>query len=118
MSELHYSRAAPAGTSAKAIGRELDISFKHAVNICTWIRGRNLQDAETLLTDVIGLKRAVPLRRFNTMVPHRKGAGFGPGRYPAKAAAAILRVLENAENNAEQTALDVEDLVISHIPAH
>ncbi len=102
----------------KARGHELDISFKHAVEITRTIRGMPLPAAKVFLEDVIDKRAAVPVKRFNRGVPHRKGTGFGAGRYPLKAAGAILQVLLNAENNAEVFGLDPEELRVKHIAAH
>ena len=43
---------------------------------------------------------------------------MGPGAYPENASAHILRVLKNAENNAEYKGLDSENMTISHISAY
>ena len=68
---------------------------------------------------VIDMKQAVPFKRHNKKVGHRKGAqGWPSGRYPVKAAAEILKVLENAESNAEYKGMDTENLIIEHISSH
>ena len=86
--------------TARAIGREMNISPKHSVEICTALRGKTVERAKEYLEEVIELKRAVPFKKYNTMVPHRKGK-VGPGRYPQKAANAILKVIVSAQANAE-----------------
>ena len=101
--------------TAKAIGKELPISPKFSREICGMIRGRNVHDAMRMLEEVIELKRAVPLKRFNKRVSHKPGVG--PGRYPQKAAGAILQVLQSAVANAEYKGLDSEEMVISTISA-
>ena len=61
-------------------------------------------------------KRALP-----TVVHNRKRAhktGIGPGSYPLKAAQYMLKVIENAENNAEYKGFDVENMKIAHISAY
>ncbi len=104
--------------TALASGRDLRISYKAAVEVCDAIRGMMLQDAKRFLEGVIAKKRPVPFRRFKKKQPHRRGLqGFYAGRYPVKAAKAILRVLENAENNADFKGLDTERLRIIHIAA-
>ncbi|MGL6298763.1 MAG: 50S ribosomal protein L22 [Methanobacteriaceae archaeon] len=105
--------------TAKAMGRSLKISPKHAVEICREIRGMELDTAKNYLNDVIELKRAVAFKRHNKKVGHRKGlVGWPSGRYPQKAAKAILNVLDNAEANAEYKGLDAENLKIQHISSH
>lgn len=104
--------------TAIASGRDLRISPKAAREICNHIRGMNLQRAKEILKEVIELKRAIPYRRHKKKIPHRKGLqGFYAGRYPVKAAAEILKVLEAVEANAEFKGLYTERLKIIHIAA-
>jgi len=98
-------------------GRELPISLKHSIEICREIKGMSLEDAKNYLNDVILLKRAVPFKRFNKKVAHKRIEGWDAGRYPKKASMAILRLLNNLEKNAEYKGLDVENLVIKHASA-
>lgn len=103
---------------AKAMGVEVRISPKFSVEICNAIRGKNLEKARAFLEDVIQLRRAVPLKRYNKGVAHRKGLKKTPaGRYPVKAASHILKVLKSAEANAEYNGMDKEKLYIRHISA-
>ncbi|MCD4740380.1 50S ribosomal protein L22 [archaeon] len=100
---------------AKAYGSEINISRKHAVEVCTAIRGKRLEKAKQFLQDVTEKKQFVELHKHKKQVPHRTGGT--PGRYPVKAAKEILKVLENAENNAENK--DMEgDLIVKHAAAH
>ena len=99
---------------ARATGKELPISPKHSVEICRAIRGLPVTSAIDLLENVIEKKEAIPFRRYNQMVPHKKRSGYalkgiGPGRYPVKAAKAILRVIESAQANADKTIDDLTD---------
>ncbi|ADP77655.1 LSU ribosomal protein L22P [Methanothermus fervidus DSM 2088] len=120
MPKLKYAyRPKNKNKAAKAIGRELQISTKHSVEICREIRGMMLEDAKRYLKEVMEKKRPVPFKRYNKKVAHRKGLqGWPSGRYPVKAAREILKVLENAEANAEYKGLDTERLKITHISAH
>ncbi|OEC88067.1 MULTISPECIES: 50S ribosomal protein L22 [Methanobacterium] len=105
--------------TAKALGRSLKISPKHAVEICNKIRGMKVEKAEAYLEDVIEMKTAVPFKRHNKKVGHKRGIGGWPtGRYPVKAAKQILDILKNAEANAEYKGLDTENLKIMHISSH
>ena len=104
--------------TARAIGRELPISWKDSVEICREIRGLFLEDAKELLEGVITLKRPMHMRRYSKHAPHKKGKGFGPGRYPVKAAQNILKALEGAEGNAEYKGLDPENMFIIHVAAN
>ena len=81
----------------------MDISPKGARELCAWIRGKTVERAIGDLEDVIEKKKAVPYPHYRS-VGHRRGKGFGPGRYPVKAAAAVLKVLRSADNNANEMA--------------
>ncbi|MGB4612615.1 MAG: 50S ribosomal protein L22, partial [Methanothermobacter thermautotrophicus] len=97
----------------------LKISPKHAVEICREIRGMELEKAKKYLEEVIRMERPVAFKRYNKKVGHRRGLnGWASGRYPVKAAGQILKVLENAEANAEYKGLDTEKLRIIHISSH
>lgn len=107
------------GKTAKAAGRALKISPKHAVEICSAIRGMYLEEAQGYLEEVIEMTRPVPFKRHNKKVGHKRGLeGWPTGRYPVKASTQILEVLKNAEANAEYKGLDTENLKIVHISSH
>ncbi|MBE6525540.1 MAG: 50S ribosomal protein L22 [Candidatus Methanomethylophilaceae archaeon] len=110
-----YTRTADPDTSAKALGKELPISPKFSREICGMIRGMKVDKAIQALEEVIALKRPVPLKRYNKRVSHKQGVG--PGRYPEKAATAILKVIQSAVANAEYKGLDAENMVIATISA-
>jgi large subunit ribosomal protein L22 len=105
--------------TAKIAGRELRISPKHAVEVCRTIKGMKLGKAKAFLEHVIAKKTPVPFRRYHKKVGHRHGAQkFSAGRYPVKAAAYILKLLQGAEANAELKGLDAETLRIIHASAY
>jgi large subunit ribosomal protein L22 len=106
--------------TAKASGRELRVSPKHATEICKTIKGMKLQQAKTYLQQVIQKKAAIPFRKHKKKIPHRRDLQqkFYAGRYPVKAAQKILRILESAEANAEHKGLDTENLKITHTSAY
>jgi large subunit ribosomal protein L22 len=118
-----YSAKIESEKSARALGLELKISPKHSVEVCRAIRGKSLKSAKSYLEEVAALKRAVPFLRYKWEIGHRRGPGFGKGsgyctgRYPRKAAKLILKVLEDAESNAEYKGLDTDNLKIVHIAA-
>jgi large subunit ribosomal protein L22 len=105
--------------TVKASGRELRISPKHAREVCKTIKGMNLDKAKRYLGQVIAKKQPVPFRRFTKKLGHRHGMQKTMvGKYPVKAAAKILKVLESAEGNAEFKDLDIERLRIIHASAY
>ncbi len=107
--------------TAKASGRELKISHKHAREVCHAIKGMPLTNAKAYLRDVTQKKKPIPFTRFNKKSAHRHGLptkGAFSGRYPIKAAAKILNVIEAAEANAENKGLDIDRLRILHAAAY
>ena len=114
-----YNKKDNEAKTARAMAKSLKISPKHCVEICNALRGMEVDKAKAYLNDVIDMKRAVPFKRHNKKVGHRKGLeGWPTGRYPVKAANQILKVLENAEANAEYIGMDTDKLVIEHISSH
>lgn len=100
---------------AKAVGTSLPVSYKHSVEICAYVRGKNVETAKKLLDDAIQLKKAVPFRRFVRDVGHRKA--MGSGRFPKKASAEIKKIIESAQKNAQFKGLSTTNLRIAHICA-
>ncbi|MBE6519269.1 MAG: 50S ribosomal protein L22 [Thermoplasmata archaeon] len=108
-----YTAVADPDTTAKALGREMPVSPKFAREVAGMVRGMKLETAQRALEEVIEKKRPVPLKRYNKRVSHK--AGVGPGRYPVKAAKAILSVIDSAAANAEFKGLDTSNLAIATI---
>ena len=101
-----YNEEVDEAKTARAMAKSLKISPKHSVEICSAIRGMEVAKAKAYL-------------EHNKKVGHRKGQeGWAAGRYPVKAAEQILKVLENAEANAEYKGMDTEKLFIEHISSH
>jgi large subunit ribosomal protein L22 len=108
-----------ADKTALGSAREIRISPKAAREICNELRGLRLEAAKTYLEEVIALRQPVPFRRHDGQVGHRKGLRKADsGRYPVKASKEILRVLQNAENNADYKGLDLDRLRVTHISAY
>ncbi|MHA1238725.1 MAG: 50S ribosomal protein L22 [Candidatus Odinarchaeia archaeon] len=106
-------------STAIASAREVHVSPKHAREVCNAIRNMRLDKAKEYLENVIQLKALVPFRRYKKKQAHHGGIHkFYAGRYPVKAAREVLKVLENAENNAEYKGLDLDNLVIIHSAAY
>lgn len=95
---------------ARARAIELPISPKKTYEVMNAIRGLPLERAKSLLEDVLEEKRAIPFRRYNQEVAHKRG--IGPGRYPIKVCRNVLQVLQNAEANAEYEGIDTEGLIV------
>lgn len=101
---------------ARAIGMALPISFKQSVEICSFIKNRNINDAKKMLHSVSEKKLAIPFRRYNWDLGHKKG--MGPARYPEKASMEFIKLIENVESNAQFKGLNTSSLVIAHASAH
>jgi len=102
-------------TMAKVVGKSLPISTKQSIEVCNFIRGKNVQKMKDFLKDVIDMKKAVKFTRFNKGMGHKKG--IGPGRYPIKTSKEILELLESAESNAQLKGLNSSNLIIGHVNA-
>ncbi len=116
MSKHKYSSKTENEHTAKAVGKDVAISFKHAAMVCNQLRNKNLLKSKELLKRVIEKKQAIPYTRFNFDRGHKKK--IGPGRYPIKTSKEILRILENVESNAQFKGLNTSLLKIIHINAH
>ena len=100
----------------KRCGRDLNISFKEAVELCRYLKGRKLEEAKEILEEIIELKRAIPFRTFKKKVPHHKYDNTsGPSRYPKKVAKAMLKILESLEANAEFKGLELSRIKLVHL---
>lgn len=113
-----YSTYSDPATTARAYGRDLDVSPKSGRNVAKAIKGMPVTRAKAFLQDVAELKTPVPFTVRKRKIAHRRGQGFGPGKYPVKVCEQFLKVLESAEANAEYKGLDTETLVITHASAY
>jgi len=105
--------------TVKASGREVRVSHKSAREVCKTIKGMTLDQAKKYLREVMEKKRPVPFTRFKKKAAHRHGLQKGfAGRYPVKAAKQVLKVLEEAEANAENKGLDIDRMRIIHAAAY
>ena len=105
--------------TVKASGREVRVSHKSAREVCKTIKGMTLDQAKKYLRDVMEKKRPVPFTRFKKKAAHRHGLHKAfAGRYPVKAAKQVLKVLEEAEANAENKGLDIDRMRIIHAAAY
>ena len=113
---MKYATAYDGKRMAKAMGVALPISTKKAVELCSFVRGRGLSAAVRLLEDVMAEKVAIPFRKYAKGGTGHK-PGIGPGRYPKKACAEVVKLLKQAEANARVKGLDATNLIVSSILA-
>ncbi len=97
-------------TVARARGIELHVSPKKTYEVMNAIRGLPIERARGVLEDVIAERKAIPFRRYNQETAHH--TGVGPGRFPKKIARQVLKILANAEANAEYEGLETDQLYI------
>jgi large subunit ribosomal protein L22 len=112
-----YSTEKDPEKSARAYGYELHCSQKDSQNLARALRGMKIEAAKKYLEEIVAMKRALPAIYHKKKRLHQKGIA-GPGSFPEKAARYMLKVLENAENNAEYKGFDVENMKITHISAY
>ncbi len=106
-----YTYAAQPGvTVARARGLEIGMSPKKTYEVLNAIRGRGLEEARSILSEAAEGHRAIPFRRYNQETAHHPGSG--PGRFPKKVCEELLKILQNAESNAEYEGLDVDRLYV------
>ncbi len=102
--------------TAKLISKDLKISTKQSVEICDFIRNKNLLKAQEMLEKVLSKKIAVPFNRFNRDLGHKHG--IGPGSYPEKTTQEILNLLKGIQANAENQGMDSKNLYIVKLVAN
>jgi len=116
MADYKYAYNGPAEGTARAVLRDAPISTKVAIEIASFLRGKNTEKAKDILERVLKKEQAIPYKRFTNGVGHRKGR-LGAGRYPQKASQAFLDLIRQAEANASHAGLSTE-LIIKHLAAH
>lgn len=88
---------------ARAVGRDLPISFKQSVEITKHLRNMELARANAYLDRVISEKEAVSFSRFTNGLGHKPG--MASGRYPLNACTRIKELLQQVEANAQTKGL-------------
>jgi len=98
---------------AKAVGKNLRVSWKHCTEIGRFIDGDSVEKARNKLERVIEKELPVPMTKFDSDAGHKPGQGAG--RYPVKAAEEMLDLLNQAESNAEYEGLNKDQLKVQNI---
>ncbi|OSX59933.1 hypothetical protein POSPLADRAFT_1035422 [Postia placenta MAD-698-R-SB12] len=128
---VRYAAAATATNpekTSRARGEYLRTHFKNMREVAAALTGRGsescgntglkLTKAYTYLSDVKEHKQIIPFRRFAGGVGRASQAKqfkATQGRWPEKSVRFILRLLKNAESNADAKNLELEDLYIKNI---
>ncbi len=97
----------------KVVGRDLSISTKQAIEICSFIKNMRLEKARSLLEKVRDEQVAIPFMRFTEGAGHKKGLkGAAGGKYPFRASTQFLNLLKSLEANAQNKGLGSELKII------
>lgn len=117
MADYKYSYQNYDTTSmVRAVGKDLPISPKHAIEICNYLRKRKVSRAITILEQAIAKTNPIPFRRFIQGIGHKKGQ-LSSGKFPVKSSTEMLSILRSAVANAKFKGLTEEALVIESIQA-
>ncbi len=101
---------------ARVYGSDLSISSKHAIEICTKLNNKTLNQAKDILNNAINIKTPIEFRRFCHGAGHKKG--MAAGKFPVKASKEVLKLVESLEANAQQKGLNIAGLVLIHTCAN
>ena len=97
----------------KVIGRDLPVSTKQSIEICSFIKNKTLAEAKSMLEKTKQKQLAVPFRRFSEGAGHKKGVkGVAGGKYPFKTASYFLNLFKALEANAQNKGLSSELKII------
>src|SRR3990167_8606567 len=69
--------------TANVYAYNVRISTKNSVELCNFIRNKNLTKAKTQLQKVLKFKQVIPLKRYKKDQPHRPGK-IAAGSFPIK----------------------------------
>jgi large subunit ribosomal protein L22 len=95
---------------SKAVGRDLEISTKQAIEVCNFIKKKKVDEARAILEKVISKKMPIAFKRFTEGAGHKRG--IGAGKYPIKCCEEILRLLNQTAANASFKGLNPSNMVI------
>lgn len=116
---MHYSRKPQVtAKTAKAQVSDLRAHFKNTFETANVVNGMPLRKAQQFYRQVLAKTRCIPFRRYNGKIGRTgqgKEWGVTKGRWPRKSVAAMLKLLSNAEANAQAKGLDPKKMVIKHM---
>jgi large subunit ribosomal protein L22 len=99
---------------ARALGKNMPISWKDATEIGRFISGDTVEKAENKLEKVVEKELHVPYTKFDSDAGHKSGDGDSGG-YPVKAAEHMLEVVQEAASNAEHQGLNPGALHVENV---
>ncbi|MBS3068328.1 50S ribosomal protein L22 [Candidatus Micrarchaeota archaeon] len=95
----------------------VEASYKDLSQVCGCINGRKVAWALDFLQKAAEGSIPILYKKFNTNLGHRRELGGSKGRYPKKAALAVLKAIKSVAANARIKGLS-EDLTIVHVLAN
>ena len=95
----------------------VEASYKDLSQVCGRINGKKVAWALDFLQKAAQGELPILYKKFNTNLGHRRELGGSKGRYPKKAAFAVLKAIKSVAANARIKGLS-EDLTIVHILAN
>ena len=98
----------PKKSKAIVNGKDINMSTKHAIALCRFIKGKLVDKAVSELKEVIKKERAVPMKGE---IGHKKG--MSGGRYPVKASKAFVRLLNQLRSNSEVNGITIPRITIA-----
>ncbi|WP_414837823.1 50S ribosomal protein L22 [Candidatus Nanosalina sp. VS9-1] len=100
-------------TEAKAVGKNLPISWKDCTEIGRFIDGDSVEKAENKLERVIEKELHVPYTKFDSDAGHKSGGEAGG--YPVKASEEMLKLLRSAKSNGVDQGLQESAMKVSNV---
>ncbi|NQU98370.1 50S ribosomal protein L22 [Candidatus Woesearchaeota archaeon] len=85
--------------TARASLKEIPISAKHSIEICSRLKNKTVEEAKKYLEAVKNMEQPVKFTRFTEGAGHKRK--IGSGKFPVKAAENILKAVKSAESNAQ-----------------
>jgi large subunit ribosomal protein L22 len=98
---------------AKAVGKNLPISWKDCTEIGRFIDGDSVEKAENKLERVIEKELHVPYTKFDSDAGHKSGGEAGG--YPVKASKEMLQLLRSAKSNGVDQGLQESAMKVSNV---
>ncbi|MBU1199062.1 MAG: 50S ribosomal protein L22 [Nanoarchaeota archaeon] len=94
----------------KIVGRDLGISTKQAIEICSFIKNKPISKTISILEKVIEKQIPIPFTRFTEGAGHK--TGMASGKFPVKASKQFINLLKTLEANAQNKGLGTELKII------
>jgi len=84
-------------TEAKVNATSAPISTRHSVDLCKFIKMKDIEKAIKELEEVVSKRMALPMKGE---FAHRKGKGMMSGKYPQNSTKYFIKLLKSLQSNA------------------